>query len=155
MLLGARGYAQLTGSLCIACVLTACEPTTEFDVNQIDVGTGRWYSESLHDQGQLVFSQNCASCHGENAEGLTENWRQRLTDGSLPPPPLNGTAHAWHHPLSVLLRVIDEGGIAFGGKMPPFEQLLDQEQKLSAIAYFQSFWSDEIYQQWLQMGGVE
>ena len=155
MLIGLRGGALFTGYVCLSFMLVACEPTVEFNPNQIDADTGRWYSESMRNQGQLVFSQNCASCHGDNAEGLAEDWRQRLADGSLPPPPLNGTAHAWHHPLPVLLQVIDEGGVAFGGKMPPFARLLTDEQKRSAVAYFQSFWSDEIYQQWLQMGGVQ
>lgn len=155
MVVRLRGAALYCGYLCLSVLLTACDPAVEIDPNQIDAATGRWYNESLADQGKLVFSQNCASCHGENAEGLTEDWRQRLADGSLPPPPLDGTAHAWHHPLPVLLQVIDEGGIAFGGKMPPFEQQLTDEQKRSAVAYFQSFWSDEIYQQWLQMGGIQ
>ena len=92
-------------------------------------------------------------CHGENAEGLVSDWRQRLDDGSLPPPPLNGTAHAWHHPNAVLLQVINNGGAAFGGKMPAFAEVLDESEKLAAIAYFQNFWSDKIYAQWTQIGG--
>lgn len=155
MLVELRGFTSLARIGCLSLLLSACEPASEFDPNQNDADTGRWYSESLRNQGQLVFSEHCASCHGENAEGLVEDWRQRLSDGSLPPPPLDGTAHAWHHPLPVLLQVIDTGGIALGGKMPPFARVLTDEQKRSAVAYFQSFWSDEIYQQWLQMGGVQ
>ena len=149
---GCTAFARL-GSLTF--VLVACEPASEIDPSLIDADTGRWYNESQRNQGQLVFSEHCASCHGVNAQGLVEDWRQRLADGSLPPPPLDGTAHAWHHPLPVLLQVIDAGGIALGGNMPAFAQVLTDEQKRSAVAYFQSFWSDEIYQQWLQMGGVQ
>jgi mono/diheme cytochrome c family protein len=143
------------GLLPVLVLLVACERTEVFEVTENDAETGRWYSSELLGQGQQVFSQNCASCHGEQAQGLEANWRQRLADGSLPPPPLNGTAHAWHHPLSVLVQVISDGGIALGGKMPAFDEILSEEQKRAAIAYFQSFWSDEIYQQWLQMGGVQ
>ena len=32
--------------------------------------------------------------------------RRRLEDGSFPPPPLNGTGHAWHHPLVALYATI-------------------------------------------------
>ena len=69
-------------------------------------------------------------------------------------PPLDGSAHAWHHPISVLLQVIDLGGESLGGQMPGFGQVLDNEEKLAVIAWFQEFWSDEIYEQWLMMGGT-
>jgi hypothetical protein len=32
--------------------------------------------------------------------------------------------------------------------MPSFKKVLTQEEKEAAIAYFQSFWSDEIYELW-------
>ena len=115
--------------------------------------TGRWYNQSQLTLGTRVFAENCATCHGSQAEGTVSDWRQRLDDGSFPPPPLNGSAHAWHHPLSVLLQVIDYGGADIGGKMPAFESVLNDEQKLAAISYFQSFWTDDIYGQWMQMGG--
>ncbi len=101
-----------------------------------------------------MFTQHCAVCHGPQAEGTVADWRQRLDDGSFPPPPLNGSAHAWHHPRSVLLQVINNGGVALGGKMPGFESLLAREEKLAAIAYFQDFWSDDVYADWQDMGGV-
>ena len=108
---------------------------------------GRWYSQPQVDTGSVVFANNCAQCHGDNAEGLVNDWRARLDDGSFPPPPLNGTAHAWHHPNSVLLQVINNGGAAFGGNMPAFENVLNEADKLAVIAYFQSYWNDEIYAQ--------
>ncbi len=114
----------------------------------------RWYKEEQVLQGAVVFSENCAICHGSEAQGLHEDWRQRLEDGSFPPPPLNGSAHAWHHPMSVLLQVINDGGEALGGKMPGFSTQLGEDDKLAAIAYFQSYWSDEIYANWQQMGGT-
>tara|TARA_R110002020_G_scaffold328874_1_gene544856 strand:+ start:467 stop:1330 length:864 start_codon:yes stop_codon:yes gene_type:complete len=36
---------------------------------------------SLVDAGQAVFTDNCAVCHGENAEGLQELGAPRLSDG--------------------------------------------------------------------------
>ncbi len=117
--------------------------------------TGRWYQNSQVVTGQTVFSRHCSACHGSEAQGSTDNWRQRLADGSFPPPPLNGTAHAWHHPLSVLLQTIDQGGAQWGGKMPAFGSVLSEQDKLAAIAYFQSFWNDENYSQWLLMGGEQ
>ena len=115
----------------------------------------RWYNQAQVEQGQAVFAQNCALCHGEQAEGLSEDWRQRLPDGSFPPPPLNGTAHAWHHPMFQLVQTIETGGVPYGGKMPPFAEVLNEDEKLAAIAYFQSYWNEEIYLSWLDRGGLD
>lgn len=52
------------------------------------------------------------------------------------------------------VQVIDMGGESLGGQMPGFGQLLRDDEKLAVIAWFQEFWSDEIYEQWLMMGGA-
>lgn len=114
---------------------------------------GRWYAQSQVDLGHTVFQKNCAECHGNKAQSIL-NWKQTLPDGSYPPPPLNGTAHAWHHPLSALSRVVNAGGIRLGGKMPAFKDKLTEEEKQAVIAYFQNFWNDEVYSAWLQRGGL-
>ena len=48
----------------------------------------RWYSGEQKALGSEVFAQNCAVCHGAQAQGTVEDWRARLDDGSFPPPPL-------------------------------------------------------------------
>ena len=117
--------------------------------------SGRWYSVEQVQTGSKGFQDHCAQCHGVQAQGGTADWRARLEDGSFPPPPLNGSAHAWHHPLSVLLQVINQGGVPLGGQMPAFANRILDTEKLAAIAYFQSFWNDDIYGNWEQMGGAE
>jgi len=116
--------------------------------------SGRWYSQFQVNKGEKIYDKNCQICHGINAQGVTANWKKTLPDGSYPPPPLNGTAHAWHHPLKMLKRTINVGGIPLGGKMPPFKDVLDEDDKENVIAYFQSFWDDRIYQAWLDRGGL-
>jgi mono/diheme cytochrome c family protein len=140
----------------LTALLQSCGEVNTDAVTTIPAETGRsrWYTSEQLISGAQVFANHCAICHGEQAQGLTANWRQRLADGSFPPPPLNGTAHAWHHPLSVLLQTIDAGGVALGGSMPAFGELLSDAEKRAAVAYFQQFWSDDIYQNWLEMGGV-
>ena len=143
-------------AIIVAKLLLGCSPSHE-SVEGCD-GTlvaGRWYSVEQVQTGSKVFQDHCAQCHGAQAQGVTADWRARLEDGSFPPPPLNGSAHAWHHPLSVLLQVINQGGVPLGGQMPAFaNQILDTE-KLEAIAYFQSFWNDDVYGNWEQIGGTE
>ena len=107
----------------------------------------RWYSTEQVIHGNKVFQQNCAACHGANAEA-TPDWKQTDANGNYPPPPLNGTAHAWHHSLEVLRTQIREGGAPVGGVMPPFKQVLSAEQIDQAIAYFQSKWPDSLYDKW-------
>ena len=107
----------------------------------------RWYTPQQVKQGEVVFKQNCAACHGQNAE-LTINWKQPDANGIYPPPPLNGTAHAWHHDLDVLRQQIREGGQKYGGVMPPFGQVLTSDEIDMAISYFQSKWPDDLYQKW-------
>jgi len=109
--------------------------------------TGRWYSEEQVAAGKLLFRQNCAACHGQNAEA-TPDWKTTDANGNYPPPPLNGSAHAWHHDLDLLRRTISEGGAKLGGQMPPFEDRLNPAEIDSVIAFFQSQWPDEIYQRW-------
>ena len=114
----------------------------------------RWYSKQQVENGSTIFEENCSDCHGAQAGGKVANWKQKLQDGSFPPPPLDGSAHAWHHSRSVLLGVINDGGLEYGGKMPAFKDVLEKEEKLAAIAYFQDFWDDETYRQWEVMGGA-
>lgn len=62
----------------------------------------RWYSPEQVAQGELLYRKHCVDCHLPEAQG-TKDWRTPLADGGYPPPPLNGSAHAWHHPLPALL----------------------------------------------------
>jgi thiol:disulfide interchange protein DsbC len=107
----------------------------------------RWYDPATVDQGATLFEQNCASCHGLNAEG-TADWKKTDADGNYPPPPLNGSAHAWHHSKELLTRTIREGGAKLGGSMPAFAGKLTDREIEAVIAYFQSKWPDPVYQKW-------
>ncbi|NGP90033.1 c-type cytochrome [Fodinibius halophilus] len=112
---------------------------------------GRWFTQKQYTLGKQVFTNNCAQCHGQHGEGTVEDWKQRNADGSFPPPPLNGSAHTWHHPFKVLMKTINKGGKRLGGTMPAFEDKLSREEKVAVIAYFQSLWDDKTYNRWVKM----
>ena len=137
-------FAFLSG---IFLVLLACaeDQSAQKNIKKLD---GRWFSADQVALGKSVYEVNCISCHLENAKG-TKEWKKTLDDDSYPPPPLNGTAHAWHHSIEVLLTVINQGGIPNGGKMPAFKNKLSQDQKIAVVAYFQSFWPKDIYKKWV------
>lgn len=87
-------------------------------------------------RGSKVFQQNCAACHGAQGEG------------KAPAPPLNGTGHAWHHSNQMNRNTISNGTIHMGGTMPAWKNKLSEQEITDVIAWFQSKWSDEIYQLW-------
>lgn len=111
---------------------------------------GRWYTPQQARAGAEVYRKYCVECHGQGGRGTAEDWRKMNTDGRFPPPPLNGTGHAWHHPRQTLLQTLTEGGEPLGGWMPAFGDRLNEEEMLAAIAYLQSLWPDDIYRNWLE-----
>lgn len=117
----------------------------------VTVTEGRWFTKQQYELGKVVFAENCARCHGQYGQSIVENWKRPNPDGTFPPPPLNGTAHTWHHPFEVLMRTINEGGAPVGGTMPAFGDSLSNEEKVAVIAYFQSFWDNKTYERWVDM----
>ena len=116
---------------------TGLMPQRAYDANQLALG-------------KQVFTDNCAKCHGDSAQGAN-NWHQRNPDGSFPPPPLNGTGHAWHHSLEVLFDVISNGSQPEQGNMPAWKDKLTKEQIDATIMWFQSLWPDQVYAAWYEM----
>jgi mono/diheme cytochrome c family protein len=125
----------------------AMMPRASMGTTVTEASSSRWYSKGEEAQGYRLFQANCASCHQADASG-TSNWRTLGADGHYPPPPLNGTAHTWHHSLSVLRRTVREGGVALGGSMPPFADKLNDEEIDAILAWVQSKWPAEVYAVW-------
>lgn len=152
-----RNLKTAVPGLFLAAALSACGDTDDRE-KVTDVGVQsdeprviatRWYGDEQVSRGAKIFQQNCAVCHGTGAEGA-EDWQFRGPDGKFPPPPLNGTAHAWHHPLGQLFHMI-ENGTQPAGNMPAWGDTLSDEEIIATIAWFQSQWPDEVYQAWFEM----
>lgn len=97
--------------------------------------------------GRQVYLQNCAACHGPNAEGAP-NWRRPDARGNLPPPPHDDSGHTWRHGDAELARIIRNGQRDVFNQtpeltMPPFKDRLSDEEITAVIAYFKSLWSPE------------
>ena len=133
--------------LLVACSDQAKEVTTNKQSQSVPI---RKMDFAQITRGGKLFQQNCAVCHGKQAEGAP-NWQKMDANGKFPPPPLNGSAHAWHHPQSVLVDTIRNGTAKLGGNMPAWKDKLSNEQINDIIAWFQSKWSDEIYSAWYEM----
>jgi len=118
-------------------ILTVPQSQSDFDAAKVT-------------RGGKLYQQNCASCHGENGEG-DPNWRKRKVNGKLPPPPLNGTGHTWHHSKALLMTIITNGTIDQGGEMPAWGGKLSQKDIDAILTWVQSTWTVEIYKHWLEI----
>jgi len=109
-----------------------------------------WFEKEDIALGKKLFDKNCAVCHGENGAGSVKDWKKRLSNGKLPPPPLNGTAHTWHHSPTLLDKIIQEGGNSYGkayqGWMPSFKDKLNANERLAILKYIHSLWPKKIQQ---------
>ena len=106
---------------------------------------------ALASQGEVLYLQACARCHGTNLEGEA-NWRVTKEDGSLPSPPHDSSGHTWHHPDSLLLEIIANGGdLQFNSTMPGFADSLTEEDMIAILTYLKSSWNEEDreYQWWI------
>jgi mono/diheme cytochrome c family protein len=105
-------------------------------------------------QGQVLYAENCASCHGINLEGQP-NWRTPDENGILPAPPHDETGHTWHHDSVFLFQYVKFGGQAvmdamnvenFTSGMPEFGGTLSDDQIIDILAYIQSTWPEQAQQ---------
>ncbi|MEW5756330.1 MAG: cytochrome c [Pseudomonadota bacterium] len=100
--------------------------------------------------GRKVYMAHCKECHGEHAEGQP-NWRMQGPDGRYPPPPLDGSGHAWHHTNAVLLDVIKHGSPGGLGNMPGWQDKLSDQEITAVIDWFKSLWPQQAYEVWYQI----
>jgi len=93
--------------------------------------------------GQALYKEYCASCHGANLEGQP-NWMERLPSGRLPAPPHDETGHTWHHSDEQLLRIVRDGlaAIAPGYEtdMPAFGGVLSDQEIAAILDYIKQTW---------------
>ena len=115
-------------------LLTSCTSSSPFDAAVVS-------------RGEELFAANCATCHGAGGEGQP-NWHITKDDGTLPPPPLNGDGHTWHHGDGLLYRIVKNGGqefedprfSSFKSAMPAFGERLSHDEIVAVLTYVKSLW---------------
>lgn len=80
-------------------------------------------------QGQRLYSQHCAGCHGE--DGMSENLAS--TEQTPPAPPLAIISSL--HSDAYLFWRISEGGLEAGTTMPGWKNSLSEEEIWNTVAY--------------------
>jgi mono/diheme cytochrome c family protein len=99
--------------------------------------------------GEAIYMEHCASCHGRNLEGQPE-WQTQDKEGFLPAPPHDESGHTWHHPDTLLFK-ITKLGIAeaanlkdYKTKMPAFRETLSDDDIIAALSYIKSRWPEDM-----------
>lgn len=97
--------------------------------------------------GEAVYRQNCASCHGETAEGAPA-WQKPDERGELPAPPHGRNGHSWRHADTELYEMIAKGwrdpfNTTDRLTMPAFEGMLKPEEISAVIAYLKTLWTPD------------
>lgn len=137
----------------LALGLSACDSQAPDASRAIETLSGTAVQRSNNPQqlalGESVYKQHCVQCHGLAGEG-DPSWRQREADGMFPPPPLNGTGHAWHHSKEWLKQMIVNGSEPGKGKMPAWRGRLSEAEAEAVIDWFQSLWPDRVYAAWVE-----
>ncbi len=101
-------------------------------------------------QGEAVYAEQCASCHGARLQGQP-NWRLRQSNGRLPAPPHDETGHTWHHSDAHLFQVTKFGTASVAGPsyktdMAPFGGVLSDAEIWAVLAYIKSRWPSSVRQ---------
>ncbi len=101
-------------------------------------------SSSLVAKGEAIYKKNCISCHGEKGSG--ENPRDIYAidaKGNYVAPPLNESAHAWHHTDEQLVEIILEGS-SRNPRMIAWGKSLSKDDARAIVEYIKSLWSERI-----------
>ena len=99
-------------------------------------------------QGEQLYQQYCATCHGEKLEGQP-NWKTRNERGRLPAPPHDETGHIWHHADQLLFELTKFGMVppnapeGYESDMPAYKDTLTDEQIWAVLNYIKSRWPEE------------
>jgi mono/diheme cytochrome c family protein len=106
-------------------------------------------------EGETLYTQHCASCHGRNLEGAA-NWKTPLADGSYPPPPHDSSGHTWHHKDEVLMNIILNGGNPKNTPlMPAYKEKLTASEVVAILDFMKSKWgeAEREFQWWMTAVG--
>lgn len=99
-------------------------------------------------EGEAIYRQYCAECHGARLEGQSD-WQTRGANGRLPAPPHDESGHTWHHDDELLVDLTRRGTAAVVGggyesDMPAFEDILSEEEIIAVLSFIKSRWPKEV-----------
>ncbi len=109
----------------------------------------RGFSMESLNRGARLFQQNCAQCHGPEAQGHPD-W-QRQSKFYAAAPPLNGKGNDWKLSKAKFARIVKYGlsrnGVAI---MPAWHARLSDRDIDDIITWSQALWPTDVYEKWLK-----
>ena len=100
------------------------------------------------EQGEGIYAQHCATCHGVALEGEAD-WKLQNADGSFRAPPHDASGHTWHHSDAQLIDAVRRGGARLsadvGGTsaMPADDTILSDGEIAAVLDFIKSTWPEE------------
>lgn len=139
----------IRGVLAVSVIILSMAGTSFWLINRASAQTDPAPSEPDIAQGEMLYAEYCASCHGADLEGQPD-WRSAGPDGVLPAPPHDETGHTWHHADDVLFQYTKLGGEAmlaqqgmeFKSGMPGFGEQLSDVEISNILAFIKSTWPE-------------
>lgn len=129
-------------------MITAMMATTTPAWAEADAGFLPWQDAGAIAQGQALYQDHCAACHGDRLQGQPD-WQTRDADGYLPAPPHDPSGHTWHHPDRQLFEITKYGieavvGGGYKSRMAGYEGTLTDAEIASTLAYIKSTWPPRV-----------
>lgn len=123
-------------SLLITSIFVACSSADDPVISTAEPDASKIFpvrpTDDLVAAGKLLYSEYCASCHG---------------DVDFPPPVSSAPSHlddghTWHHPDRLLFDWIMDG-VPLATIMPKWRGQLTEDEVITILAYIKSNWSKE------------
>ena len=136
------------GAIGFAIAIVGCGDPAAKAPPRVDSGPADPTDARVVAEGEAVYLAHCARCHGTRLQGQP-NWQQALLDGGYPAPPHDGSGHTWRHSDRQLFEATKFGGgfsapLGAVSHMPPFEDVLSDNEVWAALAFIKSRWPAEL-----------
>lgn len=135
---------KMRSRLLVAIMAAATTPAWAEDA----AGFLPWQYPEAVAQGQAVYADHCAACHGDRLQGQPD-WQSRDADGYLPAPPHDPSGHTWHHPDQQLFDITKYGieaivGNGYRSRMGGYDGILSDTEIAAVLAYIKSTWPSRV-----------
>ncbi len=94
-------------------------------------------------KGETLYQKYCVSCHGERGVGENPRDIYATDEYGVIAPPLDDSAHAWHHTDEALVYIILEGS-SRNPRMKSWKDVLTDADARDLVGYIKSLWSPRI-----------
>lgn len=100
----------------------------------------QWVNKEVIDKGRALYEENCQDCHGEKGVGERPNDMFAKDDFGFVAPPLDDSAHGWHHSDQGIVETILNGSPR-NERMIAWKDTLTPEDAQNIVTYIKSLWS--------------